>query len=88
MQMYDLTLPHSFPWKYSSTRTTIRYMVNKLIDPARYLGETPNGSSFAVTVDAAEGMWNLWLSEASKDFLVQNMAHISRNLIDTKYIIE
>lgn len=81
---YELTLPNAFPWKFQSDRTTIRYLVRKLIETNR--DDAPFGSSFAVTVDAGEGQWNLWLSDVSKNYLVAHMAHIERNLIDTEYM--
>lgn len=49
--------------------------------------DAPNGSSFAVTTDAPDGEWNLWLSESSKNFLVQRMPHMARNLIPVQELM-
>lgn len=80
-QRYDETLPHAFPWFFSSTRTTIRFMLRQLVS----IG---NEYSFAVTTETgAEGMWGLWLSESAKNYLVQHMPHIVHNLIETEYML-
>lgn len=76
-------LNQAFPYKYQSTRSTIRYMVKQLIEARR--DDAPNGSSFAITTDAPDGMWNLWLSEVSMQFIVNHMPHVNRNLIDNEY---
>lgn len=82
-------LNYVFPFKYVSNRTTIRYMVRQLMDPKRKdKDDAPNGTSFAVTVDAGDNMWNLWLSEASKEFLVQQLSHMKRNIIETGFDVE
>lgn len=76
-------LNQAFPWKLTTTRTSVRYLVRKLIDPDRILLNPSSQSSFAITTDAPDGMWNLWLSEESKKYLIEHMSHISNNLIDT-----
>lgn len=80
---YETELPKAFPWRFQSTRSTIRFMVRQLIGAVRE--DAPNGSSFAVTTDAPDNQWNLWLSESSKEYLVRHMAHMARNLIETEY---
>lgn len=83
MYSYE-ALSRAFPYKYISTRSTIRYMVRQLIDPKRCVDptDTPDGSSFAITTDAPSGMWTLWLSEVSMNFIVEHMAHVEHNLIE------
>lgn len=49
--------------------------------------DAPNGSSFALTTDGPEGQWKLWMSEASKNYLVQHLPHMARNLIPVQELM-
>lgn len=82
---YESRLPEVFPWRVQTTRSAVRFMIRQLVNPARYLDGKGTASSFALTVDAPEGMWNLWLSDASKNYLVGHMPHLTNTLIETKY---
>lgn len=79
---YESELPNVFPWRFVSTRTTIRYMVRLLIDPNRE-GAPLGTTSFAVVPYGTT--WTLWMSEQSKVFLLSKLAHIEHNLIATEY---
>lgn len=83
---YQQNLPKAFPWLFQSTRASIRFMVRQLVG-AVPREDAPNGSSFAVTTDAPDGQWNLWLSEASKNYLVEHMPHMVRNLIPVQELM-
>lgn len=64
---YKSVLPEVFPFLLQTDPHAVVYFVTKLMDPTRK--DVPQGSSFAVTVDNWNGTWNLWLSEASYNFL-------------------
>lgn len=76
---YQQILPSAFPHMLRTTQSTVRYMVRELISNGRT--DTPQGSSFAVTVDNWDGTWNLWMSEASKDYIVSKHPHVAVNII-------
>lgn len=62
---YRSTLPNAFPYALGMGADIARRYVSVLLDESRT--DVPDGSSFAVTVDA--GPWTLWLSEVSYKFL-------------------
>lgn len=77
---YNTHLPEVFPWRFDSTRATIRHMIRLLVDPNR---DAPLGTtSFAVVPYGTN--WSLWLSDQSKLFLVEKMSHIEKNLIESE----
>lgn len=80
MHSYE-ALRQAFPYRFQAPRSTIRFMIRQLVGAQN--PDAPNGTSFALTTDAPDGMWNLWLSEASKVYFVNHMPHVNRNLIDT-----
>lgn len=81
---YEAELPKVFPWRFVSTRTTIRYMVRLLIDPNR---DAPLGTtSFAVVPYGTT--WTLWMSDQTKIFLVSKLSHIEHNLINSEYDLD
>lgn len=67
---YERSLSQVFTSVYVLPDETVKECVAKLLD---YDAETtPNGSSFAVTSDAPQGFFRLWLSDASYAFLHRN----------------
>lgn len=60
--MYRTELPKVFPHCYSVPLDRVSQFVKQL---SRADTVYPNGSSFAVTVDAEPGRAHLWLSDAS-----------------------
>lgn len=67
---YTRTLPTVFPFLIKGTPYNVNLWVRSLLDP-RLREDVSQGSSFAVTVDNWNGTWNLWLSEVSKNFLME-----------------
>lgn len=65
--MYKEALPEVFFTTLTATPEVVREYVEKLLRADRK--DVPQGSSFAVTVDNWNGTWNLWLSEASYNYL-------------------
>lgn len=61
------TLPRVFPTCIAMPEDEVRDAVRVLLSTART--DVQQGSSFAVTVDRWDGMWNLWLSKVSREFL-------------------
>lgn len=76
---YQLILPKAFPYMLRTSRATVRYMIREIIDGKRT--DVPQGSSFAVTVDNWDGTWNLWMSQATKDFIVAKHPHTDKTII-------
>lgn len=72
---YQHELPKSFPYCYQGTQEWVHDCLDVLIAPDNAY---ENGSSFAVTADAALNARFLWLSNASRQRLV-SIALISRN---------
>lgn len=71
MSSYKHTLPEVFPFVALVTMDEARVAIDELL--AEHRGDVPNGSSFAITVDAARGHCFLWLSRVSADFIDNNM---------------
>jgi hypothetical protein len=62
MSTYEGTLPEVFPRGWNVTVDVAQKMVEQLL-------AAPLASSFAYTVDSQFGTANLWLSEASYNYL-------------------
>lgn len=67
MSVYQTVLPDVFPYCITETHDLVKRMIDRLMDHGR--PDAPDGSSFAVTVDAQPGKWNLWLSDVSYIYL-------------------
>jgi hypothetical protein len=67
---YQHHLPMVFSYVARIHPDDVRTFVAELLDADRE--DVPQGSSFAVTVDNWDGTWNLWLSAASRGFLIDN----------------
>jgi len=67
MSMYKVHLPNAFPYVLELPPEDIRKIVDMLMSSDRT--DVPQGSSFAVTVDAHNGNWRLWVSNASYQFI-------------------
>jgi hypothetical protein len=67
MGAYNVTLPQVFQYCAELPSETVSAMVTKLLSRR---GDAPNGSSFAVTVDAKQGHQKLWLSRVSYNYLM------------------
>lgn len=83
---YSRVLPNAFPYLLRTSRATVRYMVREIIDGNR--PDVPQGSSFAITVDNWDGTWNLWMSKATKDFIVSKHPHTERTIIPAGHLLE
>ncbi len=66
---YQQNLPRSFPYCYQGAEQWVRDCVEVLLTGN---DEALNGSSFAVTSDAALSARFLWVSAASRQRLIQN----------------
>jgi len=64
---YKSTLPGVFPWVLKGAPPWVAALTAALMSPSR--NDVEQGSSFAVTVDNWDGTWNLWLSQASRNYL-------------------
>lgn len=64
---YQRTLPVVFPYAIRATPAKIRTLAYLLLQDNR--SDVRNGSSFAITVEHRD-QWNLWLSNSSYRFLL------------------
>lgn len=67
---YRFHLPKVFPYVIEASHDIIDHWVIAILDYDKEV--TPNGSSFAVTSNAHQGNWLLWLSDASITYLMSS----------------
>jgi hypothetical protein len=65
---YGHALPPAFPWVMTAPHGTIMMTVTMLLS-----GSRPFWSSFAVTMENWDETANLWLSQASYDYLIEQL---------------
>jgi hypothetical protein len=76
---YRSTLSQAFPYVVEADREVVNASVVVLMSPHE---QTPDGSSFAVTVDAPPGRANLHLSDASLRLLQRAESFAYRAVFD------
>lgn len=67
---YVHTLPDAFPYLVQLSPDRVRECAAYLLDPTRR--DSPDGSSFAVTVENPR-LWRLWLSPTSYTYLLDEV---------------
>jgi hypothetical protein len=76
---YRNALSQAFPYVVEADRDVVNASVGVLLSPDE---RTPDGSSFAVTVDASPGRANLHLSDASLHLLQRAEAFAYRAVFE------